>query len=277
MKEADFTVVGLGVIGGSLAATLRAAGHRVRGFDHDPARAAAARKRGLVDDIATELAAAVRGAGVVILAVPVRTIMQLLPIVDTLTSPSALILDVGSVKEAVVATMAGLPGAARAIGGHPIAGSERSGPEAADSSLLPGRVFVLCPTTQSSTAALCQAQQVVENVDMRPVVMAATEHDRIIARTSHLPQLISSALAASLEPNDAVLAGPGLRDMTRLAGSDPLLWRDIVTLNRVNVQSTLVRFRRQIDELIMACDRREDDVIEEILRQGLAARAELAT
>ena len=227
MTERRAAVIGLGLIGASLGGALRARGYVVWGLDTDPAAMQTALHRGLVDNVSDELTVVLNEASLVILATPVLSIVDLLPRVDALSPHTAVIVDVGSVKGPVVDAMEGLPGAARIIGGHPIAGKEQSGPGVADALIFQGRSFALVPNKATSTPTLHAAETVVRAIGGVPFVLSAPEHDRMVARTSHLPQLLAMALALALEPHDERLAGPGLRDRTRRAASGARVWTDI--------------------------------------------------
>jgi prephenate dehydrogenase len=239
VTEHQAAVIGLGLIGASLAGALRSQGYAVRGLDSDTVSMETALARGLVDDVSTELTAVLHGAELIVLAIPVLSIIEILPRIDALSSSNAVIMDVGSVKTPVVDAMAALPGAARIIGGHPIAGKERAGPAAADISLFRGRSFALVPNDATSTVTLRAMEDMVREIGGVPVVLSALEHDRMIARTSHLPQVLAMALALSLDPRDETLAGPGLRDMTRLAASGSSMWNDILVSNADNISAAL--------------------------------------
>jgi len=232
-------VIGLGLIGASLGGALRRQGDAVWGLDVDPEAMRTALQHGFVDEVADDLAAVVSDAALVILALPVLSIVDLLAQVDSLSPPNAVIVDVGSVKAPVARVMEQLPGASRAIGGHPIAGKERTGPAAADASIFKGRSFALVPHPSTSEVTLQTAQTMVRAIGGVPITLSAVEHDRIVARTSHLPQLLSLALALTLDPRDELLAGPGLRDMTRLAASGPSMWNDIFMSNAENIAAAL--------------------------------------
>lgn len=261
-------IIGLGLIGGSLAGALRAAGAQVCGYDQSADRAGVAVQRDLVDRVAPTIARAVDEADIVIVAVPVLAIVELLPELDYLTPPKAMLMDVGSVKFPVVEAMARLPGAARAIAGHPLAGDERSGPHAADPGLFTGKTFVLCRSAQTSDSTVQTAIDMVKSLSAEPLIFDAEEHDQVLARTSHLPQFVSTALAMTLRGGDERLAGPGLRDMTRLAGSDPAMWRDIALANREYLLYTLRDFVQQVEELIGLVESEESAEVEERLRRG---------
>lgn len=257
------TIIGLGLIGGSMGGALRRAGLSVRGYDVAPTAMRIALLRELIDEMAGSLEAAVEDADAVVLAVPQQQTVELLPAVDAAAPGEAILLDTASVKGQVLATMSGLPGARRAVGGHPLAGKERSGPEAADPELFRGRSFALVPNPATEGETLDRAAALVVALGATPVIVTAEEHDRILARTSHLPQLLSTALALTLEPGDGRLAGPGLQDMTRLAMSPAGMWQEILAANRANVVGAL---RRLLQELGDMTDALEGSELEQIAR-----------
>jgi len=135
------------------------------------------------------------------------------------------------------------------IGGHPIAGKEQSGPAVADVMLFQERSFALVPSDLTSASTIQTAQTMVREIGGVPVILSALEHDHIIARTSHLPQLLAMALALSLEPRDESLAGPGLRDMTRLAASGANMWKDILVSNADNISAAVEVCMTQLQNL----------------------------
>lgn len=265
-------MAGTGLIGSSVGAALRRAGWTVRGTDIDRASARAAVRLGHIDSICSELRDCVHNVDAVILAAPVPAIITVLPEADRLAPGEALIMDTGSVKEPVVAAMQRLPGARRAIGGHPVAGSHHGGPESADPDLFRGRPFLLCPSSVTSSRITSLAVSLVTDLGGVPTVLSAAEHDRELAATSHLPQVLSTLLA--LQPADRMLSGTGYRDMTRLAASDPTLWRDILLLNRGNILDTLSSFRSSLDAFAEALKNEDAVSLEELLargREGVAA------
>lgn len=258
-------VVGLGLIGGSLAGAARAAGYTVQGYDPSPDAARIAAARTLVDETSPDLASCLAAADLVLIAAPVSATLDVLPAVDGLAESGAIILDVASVKSAITDVMAGLPGAARCIGGHPITGKETSGPAAADPALTIGRPFVLCPSPATSDDTVARARAFVQALGFLPRLTAPALHDQILARTSHLPQLLSSALALSLQPSDACYAGPGLRDMVRLARSNPALWREIVAQNGPNILAAVRSLHASLDSLTALIEAQEWDTLEEAM------------
>lgn len=266
-------MVGLGLIGGSAAAALRRAGLRVVGHDADPAVAQRALDLELVDAVAG-LDRSVNGAGLILLATPLGATVHLLPWVDALAGDDAVIVDTVSVKEPVMQVAAGLPGAERIIGGHPIAGKEVAGPEHAEPLLFQQRTFVLTPLPHTRPAALDRATRMVRALGAIPRRLSAAEHDRILARTSHLPQLLATALALSLQEGEAALGGTGLQDMTRLARSSPVLWQEIFLANAANVLQAAEVLQRQLADLMALIDARDAAGVAEAMERGAEATGE---
>lgn len=268
-------VIGLGLIGGSVAAAARQSGRTVSGFDVLAAHSRRAIELSLIDTAESGLDQALSRADVIVLAVPVGVIVNLLPEVDCVAPSTAVVLDTGSVKAPIVDVMARLPGAHRFVGGHPLAGKAVSGPEAADPTLFRDRPFVLCPSPHTDAAALERATRFVEGIGARCLVLGAEAHDAVVARTSHLPQVLSTVLAALLEPGDGRLAGSGLRDMTRLAASNPIMWRDILLANGQNVAQAARLFGKRLHGLADSIEAGDGETIEAAIQAGQTAAARL--
>ncbi len=247
-------LVGLGLIGGSIGRGARRGRKRPRivGFDR-PAILRKARRRGVIDIGAPSLAAALRAADLIVLALPVDAILTLLPRIARLAPREAVITDVGSTKRSIVAAARRAGLGSRFVGGHPMAGSHRSGVAHADAALFEGAPWILCPG-RATPAAVARVVGLVRRLGARPVVETAHRHDELVARLSHLPQLASVALvnavARSRIAAPAVgLSGPAFRQMGRLAGSSPRLWDGILRTNRDAVASALKDLERELRRL----------------------------
>lgn len=248
-------VIGLGLIGGSLALRLREIGVRVTGVDIDPAAVELARERGALDVGDTSLDA-VRGADLVIVATPLAQVAQVGIAAARRMRDHAILTDTGSVKAPIVAAMhASLPPGVRFIGGHPMAGSERQGMAAADAAMLDGRSFVLTPTARTDPEAVSLMQTVVQAMRMHPVLLDPVQHDELVAQVSHLPYLVSVALQRAIADDARSIGGPAAADMTRIARSPQGLWTEICRANREAILRALTRFeaelaglRREVDE-----------------------------
>jgi prephenate dehydrogenase len=241
-------IAGLGLIGGSLARALTRAGHPVIGLDR-PAVLRRARRTRAIRRAARSLPEALATADVLVLAAPPRANIALLREAARRGRPGLVITDVSSVKRPICAEAARLR-LRSFVGGHPLAGTERSGFEASSASLFQGRSWILTPGPGARRAAGVVAS-LVRAVGARPVRLAPADHDRAVAFLSHLPQLVSWALmdAVGADPAGARhrrLAGPGFRDMTRLARSPRGLWRQILAQNRAEVRRALAAFQRAL-------------------------------
>lgn len=239
-------IAGVGLIGGSFALALRKAGFtgRIIGVSSPPAIAAALALR--IIDEGLPLEQAIPLADLVFLAQPIGRIFETLERLDPLVKHGCLVTDAGSTKAAIVAKGLASLHRAQFLGGHPMAGKETSGVGSADENLFVGRTWVLTPSSSEElrTGIACEFQAWLIKIGALPVVMDPAEHDRIVALTSHLPQLASTALASALAgalhlPEDARAAGPALLDSTRLALSSFGIWQDILSTNSANIAGAL--------------------------------------
>jgi prephenate dehydrogenase len=257
IQDTQVTIVGLGLMGGSLAGALKAKGacQEVIGVARRAETTALAVERGLVDRASTGLAPAVAEADAVVLATPVRAIIELLPQVGQLVKPGCLVMDLGSTKSAIVEAMSALPEHVQPVGGHPMCGKETSGLAAAEPNLYQGRVFVLTPLDRTDTGALDLARELVEVIGARPLVMGAERHDRLVAAVSHLPYLMACGLVrtaeelAREEEDLWQLAASGFRDSSRLAASGEDMMLDILLTNREAVLEALGTYEVQLRNL----------------------------
>lgn len=249
MRRPTVAIVGLGLIGGSLARALTRAGYRVIGVDRTKALRQARAARAVAATSATPESAA-RSADVVVLAAPPSANVEILRRLARTADPSLVITDVGSVKRPICREARRL-GLATFVGGHPMAGAETSGFASSSEGLFRGRPWVLTPAG-ASRRAVSQVRALVRAAGARPVILDPSDHDRAMAFLSHVPQVASCALleAARADPVAARhlgLAGPGFRDMTRLAGSPRPLWREILAENRREVARALAALRSTLD------------------------------
>jgi len=289
------TIVGVcggGLIGASIAlGLLRQGGYRVRIHDEDPVvrTALASLLAPSGDDVLvlTSWQEAARGADVLVAAVPPSAVAAVLEQGARVAHPEALLTDVAGIKGRIVETvLAGLDGvsdaAARYVGGHPMAGSERSGPGAALAELFTGATWVLTPTPHTSDVALARASRLVSELGARVLVLDPEVHDTIVGLVSHLPQLVASVLADVAAETvgadrDAVLAvaGPGFRDTTRIAASDPALWLDIVDGNRTAVLRALDAFTARLEVVVSAVRAEDREGLHAVLSRASEARRRL--
>ena len=273
-------VVGVGLIGGSFAAALRKAGavDRILGVGRSPGPLAQARRLGLIDEVAT-LAQAGQQADLIFLATPVGTFPALLEGLLPTLRPDALITDAGSTKVDVVKAANKVLGvrAGQFIPGHPIAGAERTGPDAADAALYQGRNVVLTPLPDNAPEQRQWLTRLWESCGARVLTMAADAHDVALASVSHVPHFLSSVfmaqVAASEDADERLrLAGTGFRDFTRIAAGSPEMWRDIFLANREAVLSELAQVRDVLARAEQALVQNDGSRLFELLERAALAR-----
>lgn len=268
-------IVGLGLMGGSLALALKDKEKRLKivGVTRSRATLDKALAQGAIDAASDQLEA-VRDAEIIVLGAPVRTILEQIPRLATIARDGALILDMGSTKRAIVAAMARLPERLAAVGGHPMCGKEVAGFDASDAALYQDKVFVLAPSARSSPAAMQKARALAELIGSRVVILDAARHDEIVAAISHLPYMVASNLVATVsefagnEPQAWEIASSGFRDTSRLAASDVQMMLDILLTNSGNVADLMRQYSQHFAELA--------DMIYEENEAGLRARLERA-
>lgn len=273
-------LVGTGLIGGSIGLGLqRAGGIVVTAFDRDRTALERALARGAIGEALPDAPSAVEGADLVVLAVPLGEVRPVLEAVRGAVGGDAIVTDVGSAKAAVVAAGEGAFGD-RFVGGHPMSGSERHGIDAAEPDLFDDASWILTPTERTSSTAYNEAALLAATLGARVVALDPTAHDDLVARLSHLPQLIASAIvevAAGGADEDSLLglAGGGFRDVTRIAASNPEMWVSIIRANRAAVLSALERLGDSLKGVaeIIESDRWDD--LAGWLRRARTARLEL--
>jgi prephenate dehydrogenase len=253
MDLPSVTILGLGLMGGSLALALRGRCAALSGYDHDLEVVDQALARGIVTRGSTDLGEALAGARLVVVATPVRAILALLPrVAEALPDPFHL-LDLGSTKAEIVARMAELPQHVSPVGGHPLCGKETSGLAGAEATLFREKVFVLTPLARTRPETLALAHTLVDAIGARALVLDAARHDRLAARISHVPYLTAIALVAAAEAADDelawTLAASGFRDSTRLAASGVTMMTDILTTNRTAALEGLADVQAALSEL----------------------------
>ncbi len=279
-------LIGVGLIGGSLARALRDAGHvrEVIGYGRGLANLQRAVELGVADRVETSLPALVRDADMVVLATPVGSMAGILEAIAPYLAHDAVVTDVGSVKGAIVdAARAVLGGKLSSfVPGHPIAGTERTGVEASFSSLFVGRRVVLTPLPETRAEAVARVRAMWQAAGAEVVSMSVEHHDAVLAATSHLPHLLAYALVDMLARLDdsreifAYAAG-GFRDFTRIASSDPEMWRDISLANRAAIVKMLKKYRTELNGLIAAVEAGDAVMLQTLFEHAKAARDALVT
>lgn len=278
-------IIGFGNLGSSVARALRkaAAVRDITACDADGDVVSKARELDLADDYETDAARAVRDADLVILAAPISAYGPILKKIKAKLMPGAIVTDVGSVKAAVVELAEGkIPEGVSFVAGHPIAGSEKSGPEHGHPDLFDGRYWILTPTEETDPVAVTRLTVLWERCGAIVEQMDAAYHDRVLAMTSHLPHLIAYSIVGtafdleSSEQQDVIrFSAGGFRDFTRLAGSDPIMWRDVFLNNREAILEILQRFGEDLSYLQRAIRWGEGDKLEALFSQTREVRREV--
>ena len=250
-------VLGLGLIGGSLGLALHQAGiaKHIAGYDSNPETTNHALVRGAITDMCNNAENAVQQADMVILATPIHAMPELLKRIALELKPGVLVTDTASTK-AQILTWAKtlLPANVVFVGGHPMAGREHSGIEAADVGLFEGCAYCLIPAAQASSEGVERLSEIVLRLGARPLVLDAERHDRLVAGISHLPFVLSSALVQCLGKEEdwkemTTLAAGGFRDMSRLAAGSPTMYRDICATNKEAILNWLDALALQLESM----------------------------
>ena len=250
-------IVGVGLLGGSLAKAVRAHGlaRQIVGVGRDAGRLAPALRDGALDRVSTDLAEGVAGADRIVLAAPVLANETLLAQVWRAAAAGAVITDVGSTKGGIARVAERLAAGRREVhfvGSHPMAGSEKAGYAVARVDLFQGATVVVTPTESTDGGAAKSVGELWAALGARVVTLDPESHDRAVAAISHLPHVAAWALVEAVvafEPGALQIAARGFKDTTRIAASDPDVWREILLANRSAVQASLVAYRRALDDL----------------------------
>ena len=275
-------VIGCGLMGGSFALALKRAGlvKRVIGYSKSPSTTEKARQLGVIDQAAESALLAVSGSDVVLIAVPVSATEATFKAIRHLVEPGVLVMDVGSTKRDVV-------DAARRVlkeripsfvPAHPIAGKEVAGIAHADATLYNGRQVILTPLPQTSPELVQKATDCWAAIGSQVLRMTPENHDAAFAAVSHLPHMLAFAYFNSVARQPAgrdflSLAGPGFRDFTRIAASDPAIWRDILMSNREEILKQSQRFRHTLDAMEHVIKTGNAEALEDLIRKASEARS----
>lgn len=277
-------VIGAGLIGTSLARAARKAGlaDHVVGFDRDGAVARRAEEIGALDSAADDLASAVAEADFIIIATPVGAISSVLAALNQSAPPGAAIIDVGSVKGSVCAAAADLRGDLHFVPCHPVAGTEQSGPDAGFAELFEDRWCIVTPLARDDDPyrdAVARVAAFWEGIGAHVEIMDAAHHDLALAVTSHLPHLIAFTLVGAADDIESVAeaevvkySAGGFRDFTRIAASDPVMWRDVFLYNKDAVLEVLGRFSEELALMQRAIRWGDAQALETAFARGRALR-----
>lgn len=275
-------IIGLGLIGGSLALRLKRDGTvgRITGCARSERTLEVARNRGMIDDGEADPAACVGAADLVVIATPMGAYKVIAEAIGPALRPDAIVTDVGSVKASVFAQVQPhLPAGVALIPGHPVAGTENSGPDAAFPELFDAHRCILTPAADHDAAALSRVRAMWERCGMAVEVMDAAHHDLVLALTSHLPHVIAYTIvgtATELEQDVRAevvrYSAGGFRDFTRIAASDPEMWRDIFLANREAVLEVISRFDEDLTRLKRWIRRGDGDALYELFERTRTIR-----
>ena len=275
-------LIGCGLMGGSFALALKRAGlvKRVVGYSKSPSTTERARQMGVIDVEAPSALLAVSGADIVLLAVPVAPTEATFKAIRHLVRKDMLIMDVGSTKRDVVDSARRVlrDQVGAFVPCHPVAGKEASGVDHADPDLYAGKQVILTPIERTQVAQLNRAVQLWQALDCQVVQMAPEAHDAAFAAVSHLPHLIAFALVNGIatQPNGnefLTLAGPGFRDFTRIAASEPKMWRDILLANKQQVLEQSQAFQRTLQAMEAMIEAGNSEALEDFIGQASAGGA----
>lgn len=268
-------VVGLGLMGGSLALGLRDSCREILAVEPDPLARELALREGMVSAISADPADILPQADLVVLAAPVGAILELIPRLPDLIPDATVILDLGSTKTLICQALERLPARFEAIGGHPMCGKAVGGLQHAEAGLFQGSPFAFTLLSNTSDRAVRVAQELAVVLDAYPVWTGPNTHDSWVAATSHLPYLLASALVLATPAEAAQLVGPGFRSTTRLAGSPSSVMLPILETNPEYVLAAIARFRQELDQLEDCLRRGDFDQLKAHLDRAAATQAAL--
>jgi prephenate dehydrogenase len=269
------TIIGVGLIGGSIGLALRERklAERVIGVGRRAASLRKAKQRGIVSATTLRIEEGVAEADLIVVATPIVQIVDQVCAAAAVCPPGTLITDAGSTKGTIVASLNGqIPASIRFVGSHPLAGSEKSGPEAATADLFEGRVVVVTPSRTTLNGAAEDAADFWSALGATVYMMSPEEHDAALATTSHLPHLLASILADATPRADLPLTATGWQDTTRIAAGDPQLWTQIFLDNKRNVLKSLARFEKTMQRAKAAIERGDAKALDRLLKEAKGIR-----
>lgn len=263
------TIVGVGLIGGSLARALKEKNlaKTVFGYGRDLSRLEEAKKQNIIDDYSTQIEKAVNHADIIVIATPVGTFRNIFSEVKPLIVDDVIISDVGSTKTNIVDIAKEILGDKSQcfVPAHPIAGKEKSGFEASDGNLYIGKKVIITPIEDNSSESIQVIESMWKNVGAEVDFMSPQSHDDLLGMTSHLPHMLAFSLVNYLvdqNPSASIYAGGGFKDFSRIASGDAVMWRDICLQNKDKIITHLRGYQSTVEELIDAIDQEESDKLE---------------
>jgi prephenate dehydrogenase len=276
LAESKIAIVGLGLMGGSLALGLRGKCAALYGIDPHQPTLELALSQHIVDYADSNPAKFLPEVDLVVLSAPVPAILTLLQQLPTFTSASCIVMDMGSTKKLIVDSMSQLPERFDPIGGHPICGKEKLSLANAERTLFYSAPFLLTPLERTTARALSAAHQIIEAVGAKAEILTAVEHDRILASTSHLPFLISSALSLATPLDVDAFVGPGFKSTSRLAGTSSSMMLGVLQSNRENVLNALHELQSHLAEIESILSSSDFSKLESLLNEAQSKYQTLA-
>lgn len=277
LSSARVAILGLGLMGGSLALALKGKCAGLVGADPQPYAMRLAIEGEVVEQVSADPAKILPEADVVILAAPVQEIIDLIGKLPSLHPGRAIVLDLGSTKRQIVGAMEELPDRFDPIGGHPMCGKEKSSLAYAEATLFQGAPFAFTRLSRTSPRAQAMADELALAVGAVPLWLDAETHDRWTAATSHLPYLAASALAICTPPETSPMIGPGFRGTARLSASSTVMMLDILATNRQNILASLEKYREQLDIIEDLLDRKDFSALQVLLSESAGRYEDLIT
>ena len=273
------TIIGVGLIGGSLALALkeRNLAKAVFGYGRDQTRLEEAQKSNVIDAFSTNIKEAIDEANIVVIATPVGTFKDILGQIEPLISSNVIITDVGSTKSDIVNIVNDVlrDKSSYFIPAHPIAGKERSGFEVSDSKLYDGKKVIITPQETNSPESIDVIDQMWKNVGADVDFMSAESHDNLLGMTSHLPHMLAFSLVNYLvdqNPNASIYAGGGFKDFSRIASGDAIMWRDICLQNKNQIMNHLKGYQSTLDDLLEAINDEDSEKLGQLFTTAKKTR-----
>ena len=273
------TIIGVGLIGGSLALALkeRNLAKVVFGYGRDQTRLEEAQKSNVIDAFSTNIKEAIDEANIVVIATPVGTFKDILDQIEPLISSNVIITDVGSTKSDIVNIVNDVlkDKSSYFIPAHPIAGKERSGFEVSDSKLYDGKKVIITPQETNSPESIDVIDQMWKNVGADVDFMSAESHDNLLGMTSHLPHMLAFSLVNYLvdqNPNASIYAGGGFKDFSRIASGDAIMWRDICLQNKNQIMNHLKGYQSTLDDLLEAINDEDSEKLGQLFTTAKKTR-----
>jgi prephenate dehydrogenase len=268
LAESKIVIVGLGLMGGSLALALKGKCAALYGIDPDRTTLETASRQQIVDLAGSNPAQLLPGADLIVLSAPIPAILTLLEQLPSRMPDPCIVLDLGSTKRSIVEAMSRLPERFDPVGGHPICGKEKLSLANAERTLYYAAPFLLTPLDRTSRRALSAAHQIIAAIGANAIVIDASQHDRILASTSHLPFLLSSALALVTPKGMIPFVGTGFKSTSRLAGTSSSMMLGVLQTNRENILTVLHEFQNQLAEIESMITVSDFPHLESILKQA---------